>query len=189
MPKASTSLYFWYLVARSNGLSDMRWKMSRPPADEQGLPTRVGHDRAIVDGLGLSELDVEDDPQHPRALLDLKQVLVLFLALDRVVLKLDRHQLQRDLDADRVARPRAMPTTRPVDLAGPDWPTLRHNSAPRSRVAPRGPLAAPALLWVARRHDHGRTPRCSGPPAAPITCDDSHNDHRSTRSVQGDPHT
>jgi hypothetical protein len=50
-----------------------------------------------VDRLRFGELDVDDDAERGRALLDLKEVLVLLLQLLRTVLVLDGHQLQRYL--------------------------------------------------------------------------------------------
>jgi hypothetical protein len=42
IPNPFTSRYFWYFVARSNGLSTMRWKMSRP------RPSRIFHPVLVV---------------------------------------------------------------------------------------------------------------------------------------------
>jgi hypothetical protein len=41
MPKALSSRYLWYFVAGSNGLSDQRWKMSRPQPSRIFQPVSV----------------------------------------------------------------------------------------------------------------------------------------------------
>ena len=96
MPKPLTSRYFWYFVARSNGLSFMRWKMSRPRPSRIFQPVSVVIERSWMAG-GSTSSTSKTMPSTPALFLIWSRYSSCRWSLLGAVLVLDGDELERDL--------------------------------------------------------------------------------------------